>query len=329
MSNFTITIVGTGVIGTSLGLALKQKYESLRLIGHDKDLGNAKAAVKLGAFDKSEWNLINACDQADLIILAIPLSGIRPTLEAIAGDLKPNAVISDTATSKLIVSTWAKELLPEQIHYVGGNPLVRPVGSGYEYATADLFKDKLYCLTPAPSANEKAVQLMTDIAALLGAETFFLDPAEHDGLTTATEYLPSLLSVALVRTLAQQKSWREQRKLAGQLFEQVSSGAAGDPDSLRDGFLENGDSLTRWLDLTIAHLQQIRSLIAAGHESDETLAQLIDQAVVERTNWLKDVEKGQFRDPELASPKVESPGFLQQMIGFGSLRRRGPDSSKK
>ena len=76
MSTFTITIVGTGVIGTSLGLALKQKDESLRLVAHDKDLGNAKAAAKLGAFDKVEWNLINACDQADLIMLAIPLSGI-------------------------------------------------------------------------------------------------------------------------------------------------------------------------------------------------------------------------------------------------------------
>ncbi|MCB0193318.1 MAG: prephenate dehydrogenase/arogenate dehydrogenase family protein [Anaerolineae bacterium] len=329
MSTFTITIVGTGVIGTSLGLALKQKDESLRLVAHDKDLGNAKAAAKLGAFDKVEWNLINACDQADLIMLAIPLSGIQFTLKAIADDLKQNVVISDTAASKAIVSTWAEELLPDHAHYVGGNPLVRPTGLGYENAAADLFHGKLYCLTPSASANEQAVQLMVDIIALLGAEAFFLDPAEHDGLTAATEYLPTLLSVALMRTLTQQKTWREQRKLAGQRFEQVTSGAVGDPDSLRDGFLENSDSLTRWLDLTIAHLQQLRSLIAAGHESEETLAQIIDQAVVERTNWMVDVDKGRFTDPELASPKVERPGFLQQMIGFGGFRRRDSDPSKK
>ncbi|MCB0209705.1 MAG: prephenate dehydrogenase/arogenate dehydrogenase family protein [Anaerolineae bacterium] len=329
MTMFTITIVGTGVIGTSLGLALKQKDSSLRLVGHDKDLSHAKAAAKLGAFDKVEWNLINACDQADLIILAIPLSGIHFTLKAIAGDLKQNVVISDTATSKAIVSTWAEELLPTHAHYVGGNPLVHPVGLGYENATADLFRGKLYCLTPSSSTSEQAIQMMVDIVALLEAETFFLDPAEHDGLTTATEYLPAVLSVALMRTLTQQKSWREQRKLAGHQFEQVTSGAVGDPDSLRDGFLENSDALTRWLDLTIAHLQQLRALIAAGHESDETLAQLIDQTVVERTNWLIDVDKGKFTDPELSSPKVERPGFFQQMIGFGTFRRRDSDSSKK
>ncbi|MCB0178557.1 MAG: prephenate dehydrogenase/arogenate dehydrogenase family protein [Anaerolineae bacterium] len=329
MSTFTITIVGAGVIGTSLGLALKQKSDSLRLVAHDKDLEHAKAAVKMGAFHKAEWNLINACDQADLIILAMPLSGIRFTLEAIAGDLKQNVVISDTTTSKTTVLAWADELLPKHAHYVGGHPLVHPAGTGYQNARADLFRGKLYCLTPSSSANEQAVQLMADIVTLLDANPFFLDPAEHDGLTSATEHLPTLLSIALIRTLAQQKSWREQRKLAGQLFEQVTAGASGDPDSLRDGFLDNSLALSRWLEVLIAHLQQLQTLIAAGHESDEALAQLIDQAVVERTNWLIDVEKGQFSDPELASPKVENPGFLQQMIGFGAFRRRGSEPPKK
>ncbi|MEW5961734.1 MAG: prephenate dehydrogenase/arogenate dehydrogenase family protein, partial [Chloroflexota bacterium] len=91
MSNFTITIVGTGVIGASLGLALKQSQEPLRVLGHDKDLLHAKAGVKQGAFDRAEWNLVNACEPADLIILAIPLNGIRATLAAIAPYLKPGA----------------------------------------------------------------------------------------------------------------------------------------------------------------------------------------------------------------------------------------------
>ena len=97
MSNFTITIVGAGVIGTSLGLALKQGQDPPRLLVHDKALANANAAVKKGAFDKAEWNLVNACEKADLIFLAIPLDGIRPTLEAIAPYLKENCVISDTS----------------------------------------------------------------------------------------------------------------------------------------------------------------------------------------------------------------------------------------
>jgi len=332
MSNFTITIVGTGVIGTSIGLALKQQEDSFRLLAHDKDLGTAKAAAKMGAFDKSEWNLINACEPADLVILAIPLSGIRATLEAIGPYLKQGAVVTDTCRNKASVLAWAKELLPDHVHFVGGNPVVRPAGPGHENATADLFQNRLFCLTPSPSANEDAVQLMTNLISLLGAEPFFLDAAEHDGLITAIEYLPSLASMAMLSTLAEQRSWREIRKLAGGLFERVSAGAAGDPDALSEGFMANRETLVHWLDQYLAKLGELRTLLASEEDTGEELAQRLDKAIVARLNWLKDYEKGDFLDPELATPKMETPGLLNQMIGFGRLGRRrsgNKDSEKK
>ncbi len=329
MSNFTITIVGSGVIGTSMGLALKQHSDPPRLVTHDKELGNGKAAVKKGAFDKAEWNLINACEQANLIILAIPLNGIRPTLEAIAPYLKEGVVISDTCRSKEPTLAWANQLLPDHIHFVGGNPVVYPAGSGHENAAADLFKGRLYCLTPASSANEEAVQVLVNLLGLLGAEPFFLDAAEHDGLITATEHLPNLLSVALLNALTQQKSWREIRKLAGGLFQQASSGATGDPDALVGNFLENKETLVHWLDRYMAQLNQLRALLVADNDKAEELAQTVDKAVVARLNWLQDFEKGAFTDPELATTRFEAPGLLSQMIGFGGLRKRNPSSDKK
>jgi prephenate dehydrogenase len=175
MSDYTVAIVGTGVIGTSLGLALKQRGDEFRVLAHDKELGQAKEAVKMGAFDKAEWNLINASEPADLILLALPLSAIRPTLEAIAPYLKQDVVISDTCNNKEAVLVWANELLPDHAHFVGGNPIVQPGGTGYKHARADLFQNRLYCLTPAPAAHEGAVQLMVGLVALLGAEPFFLD----------------------------------------------------------------------------------------------------------------------------------------------------------
>ncbi|RME98051.1 MAG: prephenate dehydrogenase/arogenate dehydrogenase family protein, partial [Chloroflexi bacterium] len=229
MSEFTITIVGTGVIGTSLGLALKQQADPPRLIGHDKDLTIAQQGVKLGAFDKAEWNLVNACEPADLIVLALPLNGVRPTLEAIAPYLKPGAVITDTGLSKQAVLNWATQILPDTAHFVGGNPLVHPTGSGPQHATATLFQDKQYCLTPAANANEEAVQLVAGLVSLVGAVPYFLDAAEHDSLIVSVEQLPALLGVALVRALSAGGSWREIRKLAGGRFEQTTTGAEGDP----------------------------------------------------------------------------------------------------
>ncbi|MCK6628316.1 MAG: prephenate dehydrogenase [Anaerolineae bacterium] len=317
MSNFTITIVGTGVIGTSLGLALKQEKDPPRLLGHDKELDRAKAALKLGAFDKAEWNLVNACEPADLIILAVPLSGIRPTLAAIAPYLKPGVVISDTARSKAPVLAWATELLPPHAHFVGGDPLVQPAGSDQSHTSAVLFRDRLYCLTPAPNAEETAVQLMVSIIGMLGAKPFFLDAAEHDGLVAAVETLPSVLGIALLQTVAGQPAWREMRKLAGSLFDQTSSGASGDPDSLQAALLAQRSTLLHWLDRYLAQLQELRALLSADEGSHESLLQKLDQAIVERHNWQVDYQQGHFDDPELATPTIERPGLMRQLIGFG------------
>ncbi len=320
MTQFTITIIGAGLIGTSLGLALRQEKE-LRVLGHDKDQEQARAAVKRGAFDKAEWNLINACEPADLIILAIPLSGIQPTLTAVGPYLKAGAVITDTARHKTSVLAWAAEALPPQVHFVGGDPLVHPAGSGLEHASADLFRQRLYCLTPASSADETAVQLVVGIVSMLGAKPFFLDAEEHDGLAAAVDTLPALVSAALVETVAGQSSWRELRKLAGSLFEQVSMGASGDPDSLRDSLQANKLNLLHWLDSYMGQLQQLRSLLVEP-EAGEPLAQKLDHAIVERHNWLKDYQHGYFDDPDVALPPIEKRNLMQQLVGLGGFGKK-------
>lgn len=325
MSDFTIAVVGTGVIGTSMGLALKRIEDSPRLVAHDKDVTIASKAAKMGAFDKVEWNLVNACESADLVVLSIPLSGVKSTLEAIGPYLKQNAVVTDTCASKQAVLTWATEMLPAHVHFVGGDPIVHAAGLGFENARANLFDGRLYCLTPAPQAHEEAVQLLTSLISLLGAEPFFLDPVEHDGLLTAVEHLPTALSLALMRVLSKQGTWRETRKLAGGRFEQVSAAAAGDPDSLKDTFLENKQLLVHWLDRYVEELQKLRALLTDPDDVDEPLAQHIDEAVVARLNWLKDYQAGGFVEPELASQKIEIPGFFERLIGFGAFRKRQGD----
>jgi prephenate dehydrogenase len=320
MSDFTIAIIGAGVIGTSMGLALKQQKEAMRILGHDKDLTIAQAGVKKEAFDKADWNLVNACEKADLIILAIPVTGIRATLEAIGPYLKQGAVVTDTATTKQPVLAWAAELLPEQVHFVGGDPVVHAAGAGHENAAADLFREKLYCLTPAATANEQAVQLVVGLVSLLGADPFFMDAAEHDSLMTAVGHLPALLGAALINTLAGRPSWRELRKLAGGPFEQVTGGAVGDPDAIAESLLANHDSLVHWLDAYLAHLNDLRALLVAGEESAEPLAQTLDKAVVTRQDWLKEYQAGRFIEPELITQKIEKPSLMRQLIG---MRRPG------
>ena len=121
-----VTIIGLGQIGTSIGLALAEHTDLVRRIGHDKDHSVARAAEKLGALDEVKINLPDSVREADIVLLSLPVSEIRETLEVIAQDLKEGAVVMDTAPVKGSVTQWAKELLPSERFYVSLVPVINP-----------------------------------------------------------------------------------------------------------------------------------------------------------------------------------------------------------
>jgi prephenate dehydrogenase len=279
--------------------------------------------MKLSAFDKSEWNLINACEESDLIILAIPTPEIKPTLEALAPYLKQDAIISDTAQSKQAIVKMAVDILPDHVHFVGGNPIVS-LQPGPENSGAAAFDKALYCLTPSPRVLPEAVQLLEDFVYLIGATPFYLDPIEHDGLMAGVNTMPTLLSVALINSLSEPKSWHEMRKLAGGIFSQVASGAAGDPDSVAEASINTKATTLHWIDAVTANLQNLKDVIQA--DDAEALAEAIDKAVVTRLNWQKDFDEKKLSNlyEPPTSTKVDEQGMFQRLFGFnlGGLRRR-------
>lgn len=313
-----ISIVGLGCIGASIGLALRQAEteQSLFIVGHDKEPKHASAARKLGAVDKTDWNLIGACEQADIVILALPMNAIEETLKALASDLKIGCVVTDTASLKEQVVGWAEELLAETVSFVGGNPVVTLAGSGPDAADADLFRNSLYCITPAANAHPDAVSLVSNLVSLLGGQPYYLDPTEHDGLMAGVEHLPQALALALVYGTTQESVWREMRKLAGGGFEQISALIGEDPDASSSLLLANKDNLVRWLDAYMVALKSVRDLVAEG--GHEPLAQYIDDTVVARRQWLKD-RRESFAESKPA--QVERGSFMRQMF-LGGKRRR-------
>jgi prephenate dehydrogenase len=311
-----ISIVGLGCIGTSIGLALHQSETPLHIVGHDKETDHAATARKLKAVEKTDWNLIGACEDADVIILAIPMHAIEDTLRALAPHLKAGCVVTDTASLKAQVVAWAEDVLPETVTFVGGNPVVASQGTGPDAADAELFRGKLYCITPGPDAHPDAVSLVTNLVSVIGGQPYYLDAAEHDGLMAGVEHLPSALALALVNSAVQGTGWREMRKLAGGSFEQLSALVGEDPDALSSLLMANKDNLLRWLDAYVLALKEVRDLVAQGES--EPMAQYIDQAVVARRQWLHD-RRDKFS--EMKSVDVERGGFMRQLL-IGGKRRR-------
>jgi len=320
MTKPRITIVGLGFIGGSIGLALHRAGGDFEVVGHDRERGTANQAKKIGAVDKTDWNLISACEDADLIVIATPVGTIQDTFKSITPYLKAGCLITDTATTKVQVVRWAEEILPQETHFVGGDPVVGDAGAtGIDAARADLFSGAIYCLTPAASASPDAVQLAADFVSLLGAVPYFLDPLEHDGLLAGVDHLPFVLSAALLGTTTESATWREMRKLAGGVFEEATSFASADPMAYRDACLVNSENIVRWIDAYSGRLAELRETILA--KDSEKLGQVFEGALIARQIWLKARAEGNWEGQQ----SVEIPtmgGFMGQLFGVGRLTKR-------
>ena len=298
MADFTISIVGLGVTGTSLGLALKQASKEVRVVGHDREPAAASAAHKAGAVDRTDWNLINACREASIVILALPLGAIRDTMAAIAPDLAEGCLVTDTAPLKRPVLAWAREVLPPHVHFVGGDPIgVR----GRPAAAAELFTGTTYCLCPDSSTPAAAVERASDLAVAVGATPRYLDPAEHDGLVAMLDQLPFLLGAALLRAAAASPSWAELRKLGCGRFDQLLAALGESPAVELELAQANAGNVGRCIDHLQETLSALRELLAGEPAGTEAAAKKLLES---RREW-----ESHESEPSMAPPAQQSSGL--------------------
>jgi prephenate dehydrogenase len=319
-----ITIVGLGLIGSSAGLALRRYADKASVVGHDRDSRLAAKAKKMGAVDRTEWNLIKAVSEADRILLALPADQIRDTLAAIATNLKEGCVLVDTAEIKVAVLQWAAELLPKEVHLIGGHPILMVENPSVDAANAGLFENKLFCLTPDSGSDASAVRLAADLAEAMGARPFFLDAAEHDGMIAAVEHLPAILAGALLGETCGSSGWLDMRKLAASQFYSNTLIMSESGAATADACLANREHILYWLDRLVAGLRVWRQDLAEGN--GEALAKAIDGGLEARRAWLGARASGNWE--EVITPEMPTSGMLMRsLIGFGAPRT--PAEKKK
>jgi len=314
-----ITIVGLGQIGASMGLALAAHKEAILRVGHDKSSDVEREASQKGVADKVEHNLPSAVRDAKLVVLCIPVSQVRETLEFIAPDLKSGAVVLDTTPIKADVQKWAKEILPEGCHYVGLVPAINPDALhdfhfGLAAAQPDLFTRGIFLVDAPYGTPEAAVVTAIDFVRLLGAEALLADPIESDGLMATTHLLPQLVAASLLNATIDQPGWLDARKVAGRAFATVTAGLAyqDEIDSLRLSALHNRASVVRALDITMAALRGLRDDIDNGN--DDGIAVRLESALQGRQRWLSERMSVEWVKP----PQTEArdyPSFSERLFG--------------
>ncbi len=277
-----VAIVGLGLIGGSIGLALHKAKAAQQVVGYDLGKGISNQARKIGAIDEPYSTLADAVRGAELIILATPVGAMRSLLQDIATTATPGAVVTDVASTKAQIISWAEEFLPASVAFVGGHPMTGKELSGVESADAALFQGRIYCLTPTARTRPVAINKVSILIEALGARVRFLEPAEHDGQVAGISHLPFVASVALMKTVAEGPAWGDAAMLAAGGFRDMSRLAAGNPEMYRDICLTNSEALTRWLNEYITTLSELRDRIAAH---DRSLAETFARAQQLRLQW--------------------------------------------
>lgn len=325
-----VTVVGLGRVGGSLARRLMAQ-DQVFLSGYDRDTGLAREAQRQGALHKSHLNMLQAVEQADLVLLTGLLAEQREALRLIAPVLRAGSVTVTLAPLLAPPLAWAAEFLAGRAerHFIAGHPAFNPnelhtSETGYAAAAPALFEHGLWSLAPAPDCAPEAARLVSDLARLTGAFAYFVDPAEHDGLAAASEGLPALFALALMRAAAASPGWPETRKVAERSFATATAALAeADPD-LPGADKEN---LLRYLDAALAELQTLRQQLAGGEAGAMEMA--LAQAAAVRAAWLSDRQKGDWEHlgAEQAPGMPTAGNMLGRFLVGGLLAKRAEDAT--
>ncbi|MGI8927007.1 MAG: prephenate dehydrogenase [Tepidiformaceae bacterium] len=284
MAQAQIAIIGTGLIGTSIGLNLVAKPgRHYAVIGADRDRSAARMAKKMGAIDRDVGSLEEALEGSGLVILAIPVMGARQVLQDAARYLQPGTVVTDTCSSKSDIMEWAAEYLPAGVHFVGGHPMAGKEQSGPQAASAELFREATWAVTPSPAADEDAVQIVLGLIESMGAVPLYIDPAEHDQYAAAISHMPILLSVALFRMARDSHAWEDMALLSGPAFKDLTRLASGDPTMARDIIGTNRDAILHWLRRFRDELDTVTEAVELG---GEPVTDLLTSTQMDRDTFL-------------------------------------------
>ena len=197
-----ITIIGVGLIGGSLGLALKEKKPNFKIIGIDKQEIIEKAITR-GAIDEGTVNLEEGIKEADIVIIATPVKTILNILIQINPFLKKGCIVTDTGSTKGQIVERADKVLSKDIFFIGGHPMAGSEKYGIESANPHLFQDKTYILTPTKKSNLIAIEKIFSLIKMIGANRLILDPFEHDRIVGAVSHLPQVIAVSLINTIGE------------------------------------------------------------------------------------------------------------------------------
>ena len=257
-----ITIIGTGLIGGSFGLALKKHRFRGRIVGCDRE-PVLKRAQKLGVIDEGESNPLKAVGGSQVILLATPVGAIIELIERLSPTLSPQTLLTDVGSTKAEVLSRAKKIFgtSTRTRFLAGHPMAGKEHSGVEFADPDLFRGAAWLVTPLPGQNvqEGLSGEFLKWVKKIGARIATIDVEEHDQLCAWISHLPQLISTALAALLVDEYGNKPMLDTGGRALREMTRISASPYSMWRDIAITNKKNIRQTLlklEQRLAHLRE-------------------------------------------------------------------------
>jgi len=276
----TLSVVGLGLIGGSIALAVRERWPGVRIAGVDRKAVLAHA-LGSGAIDRSADSAADVAD-ADLIILAAPVRQNLKLLAEIAQRLPSTTIVTDVGSTKQSIVNAAAALSCTG-SFVGGHPIGGAEQGGFGFARPDLFRHRPWIFTPGPSTPATVLERVFDFARGLGARPSSMDAAEHDRVMAFLSHLPQLAASALMDVIGS-SAGENGLRLAGRGLVDTTRLASSPPDTWRDVCATNAEAVGEALDVLIDRLSDLRADLQSG--------EAVTRVFTEAARWRAELMSG-------------------------------------
>ena len=279
-----ITLAGVGLLGGSLGLAVKEHRLAKKVDGLVRRSASITECDKLGVVDHATRDPLRAVENADLLVLCTPLARMREVLQQMLPALKPGALVTDVGSAKAGVVEDLEPLVADAGgHFVGSHPMAGAEKMGPSAARADLFVNAVCVLTPTRQSSPDAVARIETFWKAVGARTLKLTPEAHDDLVSRSSHLPHVVAAELANYVLSPAHPKEQTLLCANGFRDTTRIAASSPEMWRDIALANRKNLARVLGVLVEDLKEFQ--IALENADTKAIEDFFEQAKQRRDAW--------------------------------------------
>jgi prephenate dehydrogenase len=278
------SLIGVGLLGGSLGLALRKRRLATHVEGFVRRDSSVSECEQLGVVHRASRDLAAVVRNADLVVLCTPLAQMTELTRCFAPHLKPGALVTDVGSVKGVVVRELEPLIAAAgAHFVGSHPMAGGEQTGPAAARADLFQDATCIVTPAAGTAPSALKLTEELWQKLGGRLLRVSPEFHDELVARCSHLPHVLAAALVNYVLSPAHPPEQAQVCATGFRDTTRIASGSPEMWRDIAMANREKLAAVLGAAIEDLQDLRRALRAG--DSRTLEEFFEVAKLRRDAW--------------------------------------------